>query len=158
VEASLSDWLTISGVAPWDGRYELNLDDQPLTTREWGWIKKHAGYLPLTLTADGWADPELVAVLAAIAARRADTIDNTDVARLIERFADAPFGTTITIETDKPAEVEADPGPPPRSSGPRPSSNGASSKTASEISADDPSPTGPPLSDTSPSVPTTSVS
>ena len=43
------DWLTIKGVPPWDGRYEFDLEDRELTTREWGWIKRWSGYLPLTV-------------------------------------------------------------------------------------------------------------
>ena len=40
------DYLTIEGVAPYDGRYEFDLRDRPFTVREWGWIKRHSGYLP----------------------------------------------------------------------------------------------------------------
>ena len=36
-------WLRLDGVKPYDGRYELDLDGQPLTRREWGWIKRNAG-------------------------------------------------------------------------------------------------------------------
>jgi hypothetical protein len=42
------DTIVISGVKPYDGRYEFELGDE-LTTREWGWIKRLSGYLPSTL-------------------------------------------------------------------------------------------------------------
>lgn len=152
----MPDRLTIQGVLPYDGSYDLDLDGQPLTTREWGWIKKHAGYLPLTLTADGWADPELVAVLAIIALRRAGVIENTDVPQLVDRLADVPFGTTITIEADQ-QEPDGDAGPPPQSSASRPSSNGDSSPTGSETSEPTPTATGHRRSDTSESTLATSA-
>ena len=72
------DWLTVAGVKPWDGRYEFDLNGRELTTREWGWIKRHSGYLPLTID-EGFngADPELFACFAAhrAAPRRQDPVD-----------------------------------------------------------------------------------
>ena len=41
--------IAITGCKPYDGHYELDFN-QELTTREWGWIKRHAGYLPLAAT------------------------------------------------------------------------------------------------------------
>jgi hypothetical protein len=147
----LPDWITITGVAPWDGRYEFDVDEQPLTTREWAWIKKHAGYLPLTLTADALADPEFVIVEAVIALHRAGKITTTDVPDLVERFQDVDPFATLTYE--RGATVEDDAGPPPESSDVRPSTNGASSATGSASLADPLTPTGHPRSDTSPSAP-----
>ena len=63
----MADWITLTGVKPYDGRYLLDLDGQPLTMREWGWIKRHAGYLPLSLTGEAFTDPELITMLAIIA-------------------------------------------------------------------------------------------
>ena len=37
------------GVPPYDGRYDFDLEGRELTTREWGWIKRLSGYLPLTI-------------------------------------------------------------------------------------------------------------
>ena len=64
----LTDHLVIDGVPGYDGRYEFDLVASAFTTREWGWIKKYSGYLPLTFT-DGWkgADAELMSVFAIIA-------------------------------------------------------------------------------------------
>jgi hypothetical protein len=157
----MADWITVTGLKPWDGRYQLDLDEQPLTTREWGWIKRHAGYLPLTLTGEAFADPELVAVLAVIAVRRAGTLTVAEVPALVERLADAPFGTTVTLETDDAQVRDADEGdadPPRPSSDVRPSTSGTSSPNGSATSAGPPKPTGAPASDTSVSAPSMSVS
>ena len=70
------DWLILEQVPPYDGRYEWDLEGRELTTREWGWIKRLAGYLPLNIE-DGLGDPELIAVFAAIALRRAGKVETT---------------------------------------------------------------------------------
>jgi hypothetical protein len=151
----VADWITITGVKPYDGRYELDIDAQPLTVREWGWIKKHAGYLPLTIDVDAFTDPELITVLAVVAARRAGRVEPADIPALIERFQDVDPFSTITYEAGI-EDSDAD-GPPAPSSEPRRSSNGDSSKTGS-ASLDDPlSPTGLPRSDTSASDPAMSA-
>ena len=92
------DWVTITGVKPWDGRYELD-PEADFTTREWGWIKRLSGYLPLTI--DGGfegADPELIATFAVIALYRADKVEERDIPDLFERFKDAPFPAGIRYE------------------------------------------------------------
>jgi hypothetical protein len=124
--------ITITGLIPYDGRYPLDLHDSPLTTREWGWIKRHAGYLPLALTADAFTDPEVIAVLAAVACRRAGTIDHTGVPDLLDRLADAPFGSTVTLEL----EPDEDDAAPEIRNDSRRGSSGESSPTGSERSDD----------------------
>ena len=52
----------------------MGLEGRELTTREWGWIKRLSGYLPLNIE-DGLGDPELVIVFAAIALRRAGKVE-----------------------------------------------------------------------------------
>ena len=147
--------IVITGAKPYDGRYDLDLDVE-LTTREWGWIKRHAGYLPLALTDDAFGDPELVCVLAVIAMRRAGRIQPAEVASTFDKLADAPFGTTITVTGEPDQEDREDP---PQS---KPNSNGATSgaasPTSSATSASTPSPTGTPASATSASAPPTSAS
>ena len=114
------DWLILEHVPPYDGRYEWDLEGRELTTREWGWIKRLAGYLPLNIE-DGLGDPELIAVFATIALRRAGKVETAEVPRAFEYLSDAPFdGSRIRLETDT-VEAEDDAGPPPESS----SSNGA---------------------------------
>jgi hypothetical protein len=150
----VSDHITITGVQPYDGRYEFDMEQRPFTTREWGWVKRFSGYLPLTLDRGAFTDPEFIVVQAVIALHRAGGVADTDVPALIERMQDVDPFAAITYEAG-PAEGDAD--PPPLSSDARPSSNGASSPTGSEISDSHPSGTGPLRSDTSPSVPATSV-
>jgi hypothetical protein len=150
--------LTVTGVKPWDGSYELRFADE-LTTREYGWIKRLSGYLPLELDkAVTGGDPEFMCVLAAIAMRRAGKIDADQVPDVFERLADAPFGSTITFDTDDEPEAEGDAGPPARSSTGNGSSSGDGSTTSSETSPASPPDSGTPASDSSASVPLKSVS
>jgi hypothetical protein len=143
------DWLIIEGVKPWDGRYEFDLLDAELTTREWGWIKRHSGYLPLTVDKGfAGADAELFACFAAIALRRAGRIQAEEVDAVFERIADAPYGSTIRMESDSPA-VEDDAGPPASSSNGSAHSSGPASTTSSEISDGPPNGSGMPDSDSS---------
>jgi len=150
----LSDFITITGVPPYDGRYEFDITAQPLTTREWGWVKRHAGYLPLTMDQSSFADPEFVIVEAVIACHRAGKVDTADVPALVERFQDVDPFAAITYER---GDAEGDADPPPPSSDTKPSSNGDASPTGSETSDSPPKRTGHPASATSASVPPTSV-
>jgi hypothetical protein len=102
--------IVIAGVAPYDGRYDLDLEQRELTTREWGWIKRLSGYLPLTVE-DGFGDPELITALAAIALRRAGKIQADEVPAVFDRLADAPFGAAITLDLGQ--QEDADPADPP---------------------------------------------
>lgn len=152
------DWIVLEGVKPYDGRYPFDIDGQDFTTREWGWIKRHAGYMPLTIE-DGFsgADPELFAVFAIIALRRAGKIEPRDVPGVFERLADAPFETTIRLENDEPAvEQEGDAGPPETGRNGNPGSSGLVSPRNSGTSEQIRARSGTPASASSLSVPTTS--
>jgi len=147
------DWIVISGVKPWDGRYPFDIADSEPTTREWGWIKRLSGYLPTTIEQGlKGADPELICVFAAIALRRAGRVETDELQRLFDRLADAPFGATVRLETDTaPEEGEADP---PGSSNGSSSISGTDSTTSSETSAPEtPDPSGIPGSAISESTP-----
>src|SRR5262245_47326884 len=113
------DWIVVSGVRPYDERYEFDVIGQDFTTREWGWIKRLADYLPLTIGA-GFAgrDPELFAVFAVIALRRAGKIANGDVPDVYDTIIDAPAGSTITLDSDRvdDEQDEDDASPPATSS------------------------------------------
>jgi hypothetical protein len=153
------DHITVEGVPPYDGRYELDIwGDSAMTSREWGWMKRYAGYLPLTLTGDAFGDPEAINVFAIIALRRNSKIEPRDVDTVWERFQDAPFGAAVTLEVGDPEpDGDAD-GPPLTSSNGSDGSSSPSSRNASESSDSRPSPTGTPASDTSVSAPVTSGS
>ena len=141
-------WIVISGVKPWDGRYEFDIAGQELTTREWGWIKRLTGYMPLTIDKgfDG-GDPELFAAFAAIALRRADKIEGPEVPDVYERIIDGPQATTITLAGDESEQDDA--GPPAPSSTENGSSFGPGSPTNLENWELSPRPSGSPRSDTS---------
>ena len=93
------DYIVIEGVPPYDGRWEFDLEGRELTTREWGWIKRFSGYLPLTID-EGLSDPELIVVWACVALTRAQKATPAEVPQLFERLIDAPYGSTFTLETD----------------------------------------------------------
>jgi hypothetical protein len=151
------DYLVIEGVLPYDGRWQFDLETQELTTREWGWIKRLSGYLPLTIE-EGLGDPELVVVFACIALRRAGKATPTEVPKLFEELSDAPFGSAITMETDVVETAEDDAGPPASSSSENGDSSGATSTPNSETSGGPPNSSGTPDSATSASVPARSAS
>lgn len=142
------EYIRLEGLAPWDGRYELNLADE-FTTREWGWLKRHSGYMPLTIVQglEG-ADPELFSVFAAIALYRAGKLNQAEVAGFVERCQDVGFGTRIVFESD---EQEDDAGPPAVSSSESSTISGDASQTSSERSGNGQNPTGIPASASSPS-------
>ena len=146
------DYIVLEGVKPWDGRYEFDLDAQPFTTREWGWIKRHAGYMPLTVD-QGWrgGDPELFAAFAVISLHRAGRISPQDVPDLFERFADVPFGATIRLEAGETAEDDA--GPPPGNTNGSSNTSGDDSRTSTASPAPPPRSSGIPASATSASHP-----
>ena len=97
--------LVISGIAPWDGSYDLD-PDRPFNTREWRWIKQISGYMPLTIS-EGFAggDPDLFVALAVIAMNREGRIGRDQGLDVAEQLSEAPFdGATITLD----AGAEAD--------------------------------------------------
>jgi hypothetical protein len=140
------DYLVVDGVKPWDGRYEFDIVDAELTTREWGWIKRCSGYMPLTV-AEGFdgGDPELFACFAVIMLRRAGKIQAAEVEDVFDRIADAPFGATIRVESDS-ADQTDDQSPPPSSWNGSTASSGEDSATSSASSDDPLNATGMPVS------------
>lgn len=147
----MADRLRITGIQPWDGLYELDMDANELTTREWGWIKKYSGYMPLTVQQglEG-GDPELFACFALIALRRAGRLELPEIPGFMERLLDEGFGSKISLEAEEAETVVL---PPPE----KPSSNtptsGGGSTTSSENPGNAQKPSGIPGSDTSESHP-----
>jgi hypothetical protein len=146
------DSIVIEGVKPWDGHYPLDIREaeSTFTTREWGWIKRLAGYLPANVW-DGFegADAELIAALAVIALHRAGKIEARQVPDTFERFLDVEYDLKkIRIEIGDPVEQGDDVVPLP-SSNRNGSSSGAASTPSSETSAEIPVSSGTPASATS---------
>lgn len=99
--------IVIKGIPPYDGDYELDAD-RAFNTREWRWIKKTSGYLPLTV-GEGFAggDPDLFVALAVIAMCRSGKIDRDEGLRVADVIAEAPFdGASITMVGDEPLEAD----------------------------------------------------
>lgn len=150
-------WINLTGVKPYDGRYEFDVPTTEFSTYEWGWIKRFAGYLPLTIN-EGWdgGDPQLFAVFALIALYRAGRITAKDAPDVFDRIGAAPFGSTIRLENDQADEdEEAEDASPPVPSSPESTNTfGGGSTTSSEPpTAAIPDGSGIPDSDTSASTP-----
>jgi hypothetical protein len=136
--------IVVSGIKPYDGRYELD-GDRPFSTREWRWIKQVSGYLPLTV-GDGFkgGDPDLFVALAVIAMNRDGKIDRDDVLEVAETLSEVPFdGASITFDVG-----EVDDAPLAETSEPDASSNSGSLENKS--SSGQSSPNGSDLSETTP--------
>lgn len=149
-------WIVLTGVPPWNGRHEFD-ETRDYTTQEWGWIKRHSGFMPLTINEglDG-GDAELSITLAVIALHRNGRIEAREVPRVFETIAAAEFGSTLTLEPDtQPDEEDADAGPPASRSSSSTPTSGAATPTSSETP--DGSPNGTPDSGSSVSHQTGSV-
>ena len=148
--------IVVKGIPPYDGEYEVDTD-RSWNTREWSWIKKISGYLPLTVQ-DGFAgnDPELFLAVAVICMARAGKIDREDALRVAEIMSEAPYepGTFSLIgdvvEADEiPLDLTSRPDEPSRNDSPsnsesnkeNVSSSGPSSLTPSVPSDATPAPT-----------------
>jgi hypothetical protein len=147
--------IVIAGAQPYDGRYEFDAE-RPFTAREWGWIKRYAGYLP-PLSDDAIRDPEFSVVVALIALHRHGRIDKRDVPALWDKFCDAPnLELDVELERQEEEELELpDPTSPPSSNGNSRSSGDATS--TSSASSATPSSIGSPSSAISESDPATSA-
>lgn len=148
--------IVIEGVSPYDGVYRLDLADRPLDTFEWGWIKKHAGYLPTDDLQFG--DAEFIVTLATICLIRDGKVDRDEFRETWDTLARAPFGQTIRLRGEPEPEQEGDAGPPDESSTSKTDSSGPGSRTNSETSEETPEPSGTPASDGPESEPLRSVS
>ncbi len=107
----MTDAIVITGVQPFDGSYDLDLETAPFTTLEWRWIKQTAGYMPATV-ANGFegGDPDLIVALAVIAMHRAGKIRKDDVLRTAEQLADVPVdGASIVFRAGEIGEGDARP-------------------------------------------------
>ena len=104
--------IVVKGMRPWDGEYELDTD-RAFSSREWHWIKRVSGYLPLTVR-EGFAgqDPDLYVALALIAMCRNGRIQRDAWQRVAEQMAEAPFDAQ-SITLVGPAESEEDADIPP---------------------------------------------
>jgi hypothetical protein len=142
------DWLVVEGVTPWEGRYELPLDEFAFTGREWGWIRRFTGYRPAdVLDAMKGADAELLAALAVIALNRAGRISRDDAPATFERLVDENFGS-FTLTSDDAEEAEPLDPPSPTSS----TSNGGSSGDATRNGSGSPETHQPGIPDSATSV------
>lgn len=130
--------IRIQGIPPYDGEYDLDTD-RAFNAREWRWIKKVSGYMPLTVT-EGFAggDPDLFVALAVIAMCRDGKVDRERGLDVAETLAEAPFdGAAIVligddVEDDSPLVLTSEPDvPSPTGSLAKPASTGEPSRSGS---------------------------
>lgn len=99
----------MKGIRPFDGEYELDTD-RAFSSREWHWIKRISGYMPLTIR-EGFAggDPDLYVALAVIAMARAGKVAREDWERAADEIGEAPYdGQTIQLVGGVGQEDDAD--------------------------------------------------
>lgn len=102
--------FVITGMGGLDGAYDFDLDELDLTLREWGWVKRHSGYMPLTLV-EGLAggDTALMVIVALIVVRRAGKLRTDEFDQAVDRFQDAPLGASIDFDLGVVVDDDADP-------------------------------------------------
>lgn len=128
--------VVIEGIPAYAGNHELDTDHS-WNAREWGWIKRLSGYLPLTIS-EGFAgnDPELWVALAVIALVRNGRIERDDWERVADEMREAR-GMKITLTDDgyKEDEVPLDLMSPPAEPSRNDSPSNDESKKESESSS-----------------------
>lgn len=102
--------LQVAGIRRYDGEYEFD-PDRPFNALEWRWVKKFAGYFPLTIQ-DGIrvGDPDVYLVLAIIAMHRSGKLDPRDADDIFEEMSYKPFEETVII-ADSDDESQDEPVP-----------------------------------------------
>jgi hypothetical protein len=131
----MPDVIVLEGAHALAGEYEFDRDTE-LTTREWGWVKRLSGYLPLSFGEGiSGGDPELITALCVIALVRAERISREEVTAQYERLLDLEAGR-IAWRMDAREEAEEEAHPPPISSSARPRSSGNGSSRSSESQAE----------------------
>jgi hypothetical protein len=140
--------IVIAGIRPYDGEYDLDTE-RAFNTREWRWIKRISGYMPLTV-GDGFkgGDPDLFVALAVVAMCRDGRIDRDEALEVADLIAEAPFdGASITFagdeeDTEIPLVLTSEPDrPSPNDSLEKPNTSGADSPNGSDRSDVNPTPT-----------------
>jgi hypothetical protein len=148
--------ITLKGVPPYDGPYTIDMNETELTNRDWEWLKRYSATFPSTLgDAIEHGDASFWCAMALILLRRAGRIDKAEAPAVFEQLEDAPY-SAVGVEVD--VREEDDAGPPPPSSSSNGTISGDDSSSSSETLVLPPKATGPLPSDTSRSVPATSVS
>lgn len=138
--------IKVDGVRQYDGEYEL-AEDRGLNAREWRWIKKVSGYMPLTIS-EGFEgdDPDLYVALAVVAMCREGKIASDDWQAAADELSEAPYGSIVAVyetsEDDVPLALTSEPNEPsPTGSLENNNSPGEASPTSSETSEPTQSPT-----------------
>jgi hypothetical protein len=126
---------------PFAGDYRLDIEEEPLTTLEWRWIKRISGYLPATIREGvRGGDPDINIALAVIAMARAGRIAEADVIDVADRLARASIDNLEEI-IDPSEELGEDPTTPQATESHTPN-GGSFGNSTSENPDNHPPPTG----------------
>jgi hypothetical protein len=164
VDAETTTRIRIN-VGPYEGEYEVF--DTAFSTKEWRWIKQLSGgeLRAGQFDSEAFADPDFILALAVIAMRRAGKITADQVLAVADELSELPFdGATISLILPEVEEEDEVPlaltSEPDESSGsdslenehskpPSSKSSGSILRPASDLSDENPEPTGITRSDTS---------
>jgi hypothetical protein len=128
---------------PYAGDYELDVDDAPLTTLEWRWMKQLSGYLPATISEGiRGGDPDVQLALAVIALVRAGRVSEQNVREAADRLAHAAVDAIEELP-DPSAIAEAEDPTKAQATNSPASNGGGSGNSISDPPASDPRATGP---------------
>lgn len=116
-----------------EGRYEFDLEANPLNTREWGWLKRLTERVPETMPG-GLSDPEVHTAFAMIALVRAGKVPTEQWRQVYEQLSEVPYVEGLITEEVFGELEEDDAGPPQSSSSENGGSSGADSTESSETS------------------------
>lgn len=108
----MADKIVIN-VRGYAGEYDFDIDEVPLTNREWQWVKKISGYVPLTIE-EGWrgGDPDVFVAFAVVALVRAGKVEKADALTVADKLMDAPFDGAAIMVVGDPAKEEDEQNPP----------------------------------------------
>lgn len=128
----MADKIVIAESRRYEGEYDFDVVDDPLTTLEWRWIKKISGYLPMTFE-DGFVgrDPDLFLAFAVIALRRAGKVDKDEALLAAERMEDGARIRYVVDVVDVVADAD-DQAPAPDPDKSNPGSGEPSSQTSGQ--------------------------
>src|SRR3954451_17021770 len=123
--------VEIEGVPGFDGRYPLNLSEEPFTMWELHLIKKVSGIRAGELEeASDAGDSDLVVVLAVVAMRRAGKVRKEHAIQVADLLMDSAAGVIRYREDDKGDDAS----PPAEKPTPLGPSDGGSTGSSSETS------------------------
>lgn len=126
--------IVIEGLRPYDGAYPIDIENEPLTSREWRFVKQISGLVAGEFDqASSRGDPDVLIAIATIALFRNHKIQREQVLEVAELLTDLPLdGEKIKLEGGEGAGETPLSG---TTSAPEPSSDSSRSESLSSSGA-----------------------